>query len=75
MKTADEIYKQMVDMMPFKEPSNEVKNYILEAMRIFANEACIEQRRLCFENIKHLEIENEFYVEEVCLDAILAVTP
>jgi len=74
MKSAEDIYKHMVREMPFKEPLS-YEPYILEAMRIFANEACIEQRRLCFENIKHLEIENEYYIEEACLDAILAVTP
>lgn len=77
MKNAEEIYKQMIAIMPFKEPIS-CEPYILEAMRVFAHEACIEQKRLCAEEVKAWDLNldnNEDYVEEAIYKAHLAVIP
>lgn len=74
MKNADEILKQMIEIMPYKIPL-ETHSYILEAMRIFANGACIEQKKLCVQNISDTESDNIFYIKEEIYTSILAVTP
>jgi hypothetical protein len=77
MKSADEILKKMIDIMPYQCPV-EVHIYILEAMRIFANEACIEQRKICLENVIDCELNlcnNEDAVYNAIVGAILAVIP
>lgn len=73
MKNADEILKQMIDEMPYK-LATEYHSYILEAMRIFANEACIEQRKLCLENVLGMDANLE-YMQDDILEATLAVQP
>ena len=73
MKNAEEILKQMTDEMPYK-LADEYKSYILEAMRIFAHESCIEQRKLCLENVLGMDANLE-YMQDDILDAQLAVQP
>jgi len=73
MKNAEQVLDHMISEMPYK-LSNEIKPYILEAMRIFANEACIEQRKLCLENVLGMDANLE-YMQDDILKATLAVTP
>lgn len=77
MRNAEEIVKQMIDIMPFKFIEG-TKPYILEAMRVFAHEACIEQKKLCADEVKSWDLNldnNEDYVEEAIYKATLAVIP
>lgn len=73
MKNAEQILDQMIDEMPFKFIAG-TRGYILEAMRIFANEACIEQRKLCLENVLGMDANLEYMKDDI-LEATLAVTP
>jgi len=73
MKNAEQILDQMIEEMPFKFIEG-TRSYILEAMRIFANEACIEQRKLCLENILGMDANLEYMKDDI-LEATLAVMP
>lgn len=77
MKAPELILEQMIDIMPFKFIEG-TRPYILEAMRIFANEACIEQRKICASNIIDCELNlcnNDEYINDVILGSHLAVLP
>jgi hypothetical protein len=72
MKNPEQILEVMIQEMPFKFIEG-TRPYILEAMRIFANEACIEQRKLCLENVLGMDANLE-YMQDDILEATLAVT-
>lgn len=72
MKTADEFIEDVNidDIFDI----NEVRVLMIT----FAAETCIEQRKLCAKEVKDWELNldnNDKYVEEAILKAILAVTP
>jgi len=73
MKNAEQVLQHMVQGMPYK-LANEYKPYILEAMRVFANLSCIEQRKLCLENVLGMDANLE-YMQDYILEAMLAVQP
>jgi len=63
MKTAEEIYKQMYEAMPYHIHSM-VKPYILEAMKIYAEQAIQEGADRIYEDVNSRTFETVLSVKE-----------
>lgn len=69
MQTAEEIIKQMCDEMPFH-LAEAIKPYIIESMKIYARQACEEQKKNILASMRnvpdvwgHYEAKNTNIIE------------